>query len=126
MHFARTRKRLTVWLGLTAMVLVLFAPMVSKALELRELRAFDQTAPLCETQPSANSDLPARHDMPAGHHAACGYCELLAEHVLVPTFIPPMAAPAPIHATAWPLGSGRLAVHQARHVGRPRDSPFLF
>ena len=40
MHFARTRKRLTAWLGLVAMVLVLFVPMVSQALELHELRAF--------------------------------------------------------------------------------------
>ncbi|MGM3412418.1 DUF2946 domain-containing protein [Ralstonia holmesii] len=128
MHVARTRKKLTAWLGLVAMVLVLFVPMVSQALELHELRAFEQAAPLCEAKlsASANTDLPAGHDMPAGHHAACGYCDLLAEHLLVPTIIPPMAAPAPIHATAWPPEPGRLAVHQARHAGRPRDSPLLF
>ncbi|MDR4256848.1 DUF2946 domain-containing protein, partial [Bacillus subtilis subsp. subtilis NCIB 3610 = ATCC 6051 = DSM 10] len=50
MHFARTRKRLTAWLGLVAMVLVLFVPMVSQALELHELRAFEQAAPLCEAK----------------------------------------------------------------------------
>lgn len=127
MHFARTRNRLTAWLGLVAMVLVLFVPMVSQALESHELRTFEQAMPLCEAKSSAavSVELPAGHGMPADHHAACGYCDLLAEHVLVPTTIPPMVAPAPIHATAWPSEPGRLAAHQARHAGRPRDSPFL-
>lgn len=127
MHFARAHKRLTAWLGLVAMVLVLFVPMVSQALEWHELQAFEQAAPLCKVKPSAsiNTDLSAEHDMPAGHHAACGYCDLLAGHVLVPTTVPPMPATAHTHATAWPQASGRLAMHQARHVGRPRDSPFL-
>lgn len=128
MHFARTRNRLTAWLGLVAMALVLFVPMVSQALESHELRAFEQGLPLCEAKSSVASvsiELPARHGMPADHHAACGYCDLLAEHVLVPTTIPPMAAPTPIHAAAWPWASGRMAVRQVRHAGRPRDSPFL-
>lgn len=128
MHFARTRKRLTSWLGLVAMVLVLFVPTVSQALEAQALQAFEQAAPLCEAKPSAaaSTALPIGHEMPAGHHhAACGYCDLLADHVLVPTTLPPMAEPAPTHATAWPAEPGRLAAHQARHAGRPRDSPFL-
>lgn len=53
MHFARTRKRLTAWLGLVAMVLVLFVPTVSQALEAQALQAFEQAAPLCEAKPSA-------------------------------------------------------------------------
>ncbi|MDE4926187.1 DUF2946 domain-containing protein [Ralstonia insidiosa] len=128
MHFARTRKRLTAWLGLVAMVLVLFVPMVSQALEAQALQAFEQAAPLCEAKPSAaaSTALPIGHEMPAGHHhAACGYCDLLADQVLVPTTLAPMVEPAPIHATAWPAEPGRLAAHQARHTGRPRDSPFL-
>ncbi|WP_439892656.1 DUF2946 domain-containing protein [Ralstonia sp. 25C] len=134
MHFARTRKRLTAWLGLAAMALVLFAPMVSQALERHELWAFEQTMPLCEAKLSAAAGadaatVPIGHDMPAGHpaghQAACGYCDLLAEHVLAPTTIPPMATPAPVHTAAWAPEPSRLAAHQARHAGRPRDSPFL-
>lgn len=125
MYFARIRKKMTAWLGLVAMVLVLLVPMVSQALELHELRAFERASPLCEAKPSADSGLPAGHDMPTGHHAACAYCDLLAEHVLVPTIIPPMAAPALIHATARLPEVTRLSAQQARHVGRPRDSPLL-
>lgn len=130
MHFARTRKTLTAWLGLVAMALVLFAPMVSQALERHELRVFEQSMPLCEAKTSASggTELPigsTGHDMPAGHQAACGYCDLLAEHVVVPTIIPPMATPAPVHAIAWTPEPGRLAARHARHAGRPRDSPFL-
>ncbi|CAJ0895992.1 DUF2946 domain-containing protein [Ralstonia flatus] len=127
MHFARTRKKLTAWLGLAAMVLVLFVPMVSQALEAHALRTFEHAMPLCEANGSATAsvDLPAGHEVPAHHHAACGYCDLLAEHVLVPTTVSSMVSPAPIHATAWPSEPGRLPVHQARHTGRPRDSPFL-
>lgn len=133
MHFARTRKTLTAWLGLVAMALVLFAPMVSQALERHELRVFEQSMPLCEAKTSAavGAELPIGpigsigHDMPAGHQAACGYCDLLAEHLLVPTILPPMATPAPVHAIAWAPEPGRLSAHQARHAGRPRDSPTL-
>lgn len=130
MHFARTRKRLTAWLGLVALALALFAPMVSQVLE-RQAPGFEQTMPLCEAKAPASASVEqpigsSGHDMPAGHHTACGYCDLLAEHVLVPTVMPPMAAPAPVHATAWTPEPSRLAVHQARHIGRPRDSPVLF
>lgn len=127
MHFARTRKRSTAWLGLVAMVLVLFAPMVSQALASHDLQAFEQAAPLCQAKPAtpASTDLPAGPGVPDHHHAACGYCDLLAEHVLAPTTIAPMAAPAAPYAAAWPLEPGRLALRKARHAGRPRDSPFL-
>ncbi|MGM3274733.1 DUF2946 domain-containing protein [Ralstonia sp. 24A2] len=130
MHFARTRKTLTAWLGLVAMALVLFAPMVSQALERHELRVFEQSMPLCEAKTPAAvvAELPIGsiwHDMPSGHQVACGYCDLLAEHVLAPTILPPMATPAPVHAIAWAPEPGRLSAHKARHAGRPRDSPTL-
>lgn len=111
MHFARTRKRLTAWLGLVAMVLVLFVPMVSQALEAQALQAFEQAAPLCEAKPSAaaSTALPIGHEMPAGHHhAACGYCDLLADQVLVPTTLrrwwsrhPSMPRHGPRNPVVW-------------------------
>jgi hypothetical protein len=164
MHFARTRKRLTAWLGLAAMVLVFFAPVVSQQLALHALHtAAEHAVPPCEAQPMAAADcempadhhmsaghempvehqMPAEHHMlaghhmpvehsapadhhtPADHHAACGYCDLLAHHVPAPLPIVPMAQPAPDHALAWRAASERLAVHEVRHAGRPRDSPFL-
>lgn len=120
MHLARTRTRLTAWLGLVAMVLLLVAPMVSQALAPHALRtSFEQAMPICEATPAAGTH------MPVDHHAACGYCDLLAQHVLVPTAVPPLAVPAPVHVGAWTAAHGRLAASEARHAARPRDSPFL-
>ena len=126
MHFARTRTRLTAWLGLVAMVLLFFAPMVSQAVSPHVLLTpFEQAAPLCEAKPSVGADMPAGHGMPADHHAACGYCDLLAQHGLAPPAILPMAVPAPVHVSAWTAAPMRLAAREIRHTARPRDSPFL-
>lgn len=115
MHFARTRKRLTAWLGLVAMVLVFFVPVMSQQFA---LHASDKSH--CgEAMPMAS----ASHDMPADHHAACGYCDLLAHHVPAPAPVVLMAASAPVHAIARAAAHERFAVREARHAGRPRDSP---
>lgn len=137
MHFARARKTLTAWFGLVAMALVLFAPAVSQALASHSHRVgLALSVPLCEAKPAiavATSAMLAvnvdghadGHDGPADHHAACGYCDLLAQHVLAPTADAPSTVPAPIHARAWVAPPERVAFREVRHAGRPRDSPFL-
>jgi len=137
MHFARVRKTLTAWFGLVAMALVLFAPVVSQALAAHSHRVgLALSLPLCEAKPAVASATSAMlavnvdghaggHDGQAEHHAACGYCDLLAQHVLVPTADAPITVSAPIHARAWTALPERVAFREARHAGRPRDSPFL-
>ncbi|CAJ0726607.1 DUF2946 domain-containing protein [Ralstonia mannitolilytica] len=137
MHFARARKTLTAWFGLVAMALVLFAPVVSQALASHTHRVeLALSLPLCEAKPAVASATSAMlavnvdghadgHDAPADHHAACGYCDLLAQHVLAPTADAPVTLPAPVHARARMAPPERVAFREARHAGRPRDSPFF-
>ncbi|MDC6176375.1 DUF2946 domain-containing protein [Ralstonia solanacearum] len=127
MHFARTRTRLTAWLGLVAMALAFFAPVVSQQLALHPSSSLSgQVLPYCTATPvaSAGSDLPG-HGLPTHHHAACGYCDLLAHHVPAPAPAVRMAVPVPAYGVAWVAASERFAVREVRRAGRPRDSPFL-
>ncbi|MDE1179914.1 DUF2946 domain-containing protein [Paraburkholderia sp.] len=116
----RTRIRVTAWLGLFAMWLLVFAPLVSQLVASSE--AHEPVAELCsETQ---------SHD--AGrHHAddafgACGYCQLLQHHVAMPDVA--TASPcftAVVTAAAAPVLSTRFQPRQAFPSGRPRAPPFL-
>ncbi|AYB54083.2 DUF2946 domain-containing protein [Ralstonia solanacearum] len=133
MQFARTRTRLTAWLGLVAMALAFFAPVVSQQLASHPASSLSRQAlPYCTATPvrSTGSDLPG-HGLPTHHHVACGYCDLLAHHVPVPVPVPVpapavrMAVPVPAYGVAWVAASERFAVREARRAGRPRDSPFL-
>ncbi|MDB0509567.1 DUF2946 domain-containing protein [Ralstonia solanacearum] len=127
MHFARTRTRLTAWLGLVAMALAFFAPVMSQQLASHLPSSLSgQVLPYCTATPvrSTGSDLPG-HGLPTHHHVACGYCDLLAHHVPVPAPAVRMAVPVPAYGVAWVAASERFAVREARRAGRPRDSPFL-
>lgn len=117
----RARNRLTAWLGLIAMWLIVLAPVVS---QLRlEARADDavQQAVLCSaTQPAV--DL-----MHAGHGdslAACGYCDLLADHVALPGVPPlPPVLVMLLLAVVVPALSTRFVPLGAFPSGRPRAPP---
>jgi hypothetical protein len=130
----RSRNRMTAWLGLFAMWLVVFAPLVSQTL--MSGRAHEPIAALCSAlHPSGASDAnliaqaaPATpepvhlsHDDAFG---ACGYCHLLEHHVAMPTVaaVEPPAALA-LSGTAPPTLSTRFTPLGAFPSGRPRAPP---
>ncbi|MFM0413410.1 DUF2946 domain-containing protein [Paraburkholderia aromaticivorans] len=129
----RSRNRMTAWLGLFAMCLVVFAPLVSQMLV--SSRAHEPIAALCSTlQPrdfsmasAATQAAPApvhlSHDDAFG---ACGYCHLLQHHVAMPAVA--VVAPPPALAlagTAPPSLSTRFTPLGAFPSGRPRAPPVV-
>ncbi|HTH60942.1 MAG TPA: DUF2946 domain-containing protein [Paraburkholderia sp.] len=117
----RTRYRLTAWLGLIAMLLIVIAPIVS---QLSVAPRIDDaaTAALCSGTPPSAPTAHAAHR--ADPLAACGYCDLLANHPAMP------AAPAPmlflvvlIAATIAPTLCTRFMPLGAFPSGRPRGPP---
>lgn len=111
------RRRLSTWLGILAMCLVTFVPVVSQLVT--SSRAADPVAVLCSaTQADSGS-----------HHAgdllsACGYCDLLATHAAPPP-IPPTVAPIlllPV-VTASVILTTRFTPLGAFPSGRPRGPP---
>ena len=129
----RSRNRLTAWLGLIAMWLVVFAPAVSQVLVSN--RAQEPIAALCSAlqtvQPGA-ADQAAHANAMAVHlshddaFGACGYCHLLQHHVAMPTVA---ATPAPlavmVAGTAPPVLSTRFTPLGAFPSGRPRAPPVV-
>ena len=129
----RSRNRTTAWLGLFAMWLVVFAPLVSQML--MSSQAHEPIAALCSAlQPSGASEAsltahagpqPVRlsHDDAFG---ACGYCHLLEHHVAMPTVaaVEPPAALA-LAGTAPPTLSTRFTPLGAFPSGRPRAPPVV-
>ncbi|MFT4065834.1 DUF2946 domain-containing protein [Paraburkholderia sp.] len=132
----RARNRMTAWLGLVAMWLVVFAPLVSQLLASN--RANEPIAALCSVlHPSGasgagNSGVVAQTN-PAPVHlshddafGACGYCHLLEHHVAMPTVAaiePPTALL--LAGTAPPTLSTRFTPLGAFPSGRPRAPPVV-
>jgi hypothetical protein len=132
----RSRNRMTAWLGLFAMWLIVFAPIVSQMLVSN--RAYEPIAALCSAlQPhdfsvaSAASATPQAAPVPVhlSHDdafGACGYCHLLQHHVAMPTVAAaePPAAVA-LAGTAPPALSTRFTPLGAFPSGRPRAPPVV-
>jgi hypothetical protein len=130
----RSRNRMTAWLGLFAMWLVVFAPLVSQTLMAG--RAHEPIAALCSAlQPTGVSEASLiSHAAPAtpepvhlSHDdafGACGYCHLFEHHVAMPTVaaVEPPAALA-LSGTAPPTLSTRFTPLGAFPSGRPRAPP---
>lgn len=114
---ARSRNRLTAWLGLFAMWLIFFAPIVSQSLV-----ALDLNLPFVSI--CSASGQPASDDhSPASHLNACGYCDLLMQHGLAP---PPALPLLPVVERYGidPSAAVPALVSRGRFpAGRPRDSP---
>ena len=127
----RSRNRLTAWLGLIAMWLVVFAPVVSQVLASH--RVPEPIAALCSALPAAQPGVSdhAGHAEAAAVHlghddafSACGYCHLLQHHVAMPTVAatePPVAVV--MTGTAPPTLSTRFTPLGAFPSGRPRAPP---
>ncbi|HEX7683469.1 MAG TPA: DUF2946 domain-containing protein [Trinickia sp.] len=124
-----SHRRTTAWLGLIAMWLIVFAPIVSRLLA-SEQHQHLPTAAICTAiyADAGSGDVvdSAHHPDKAPTTAACGYCDLLATHAVVPAIAPAMpsqivlvalAAPAMPIERAIPLG--------AFPSGRPREPPAL-
>jgi hypothetical protein len=127
----RSRNRMTAWLGLFAMWLVVFAPLVSQML--MSSQANEPIAALCSALHPAGASNASRvtHAAPEPVHlshddafGACGYCHLLEHHVAMPPVaaVEPPAALA-LAGTAPPTLSVRFTPLGAFPSGRPRAPP---
>jgi len=115
----RARLHTVAWLGLIAMCLIVFVPVVSQLIV--AARADEPVAALCSTTQPDNGSLHAGDPL-----AACGYCDLLATHAAMPS-IPPVAAPVLllVVVAAATVLSTRFTPLGAFPSGRPRDPPFF-
>ncbi|MDR6449749.1 DUF2946 domain-containing protein [Paraburkholderia sp. 22099] len=130
---SRSRHHLTAWLGLIAMWLVVFAPVVSQMLA--SSRVHEPLAALCSALqprgPSEASAIAQAGPAPVSlSHAdafgACGYCHLLEHHVAMPVVAAvDLPAPLALAGTAPPTLSTRFTPLGAFPSGRPRDPPVV-
>ena len=116
----RNRKHLTAWLGLIAMWLIVFAPLVSQLVV--SAHAHEPLAAICSAVQPDNLD----HHSSTPSLDACGYCDLLASHVAIPS-VQPVAVPVILLVSVV-----IAAVLNTRYVplgafpsGRPRAPPFI-
>ncbi|WP_246797198.1 DUF2946 domain-containing protein [Burkholderia perseverans] len=119
---ARSRNHLTAWLGFIAMWSVVLAPLVSQLVVSARLHDPGNT-PLCSAMPVSGR---AVHSGPADVLAACGYCDLLADHAAPPAVPPsrPLLVLLLIGAVATTL-SLRHTPPGRFPAGRPRAPPVL-
>lgn len=116
----RSRTHLTAWLGLIAMWLIVLAPIVSQ-LVVASHRDDPTAAALCTAIQPASETAHAAHADPL---AACGYCDLLADHIVVPTVPPaPLVLVMLLVAIAVPTLSVRHTPLGAFPSGQPRAPP---
>ncbi|PXW23857.1 Protein of unknown function [Paraburkholderia caballeronis] len=119
--FFRARNRMTAWLGLIAMWIVVLAPLVSQLVVSAHMDD-PATAALCSVvQPVAGD----AHDSQHGDLlAACGYCDLLADHPALPAVVgPTLLLIVLIAAVVVPALSTRFTPLGAFPSGRPRAPP---
>ncbi|WP_322104307.1 DUF2946 domain-containing protein [Paraburkholderia sp. J41] len=118
----RKHSLLTAWLGLVAMWLIVFAPLVSQLVAAQH--AHEPDAALCSAlQPASNApDFPhLSHDDAFG---ACGYCHLLEHHVAMPSVAAPALLPTlAVAREAVTTLSTRFVPLGAFPSGRPRAPP---
>lgn len=116
----RSRTRLTAWLGLIAMWLIVLAPLVSQ-LVVAAREDDPSTAVVCSAAEHTSHVEQATHDDAL---AACGYCDLLAAHAAISA--PPPSSPVLIMLVvmaAAPVLSTAFTPRGAFASGRPRAPP---
>jgi Protein of unknown function (DUF2946) len=115
----RARKRLTAWLGIFAMCLIVSVPLISRLV--MRAHADEPGAVLCS---SVQPVVDGAHQMSGDPLAACGYCDLLADHVAVPAIPPVLPVLIVLIAiAAAPILSTRFTPLGAFPSGRPRAPP---
>ncbi|WP_027820607.1 DUF2946 domain-containing protein [Paraburkholderia bannensis] len=115
----RACNRMTAWLGLIAMWLIVLAPLVSQLVVAE--RAHQPVASLCSAAQRADT---SSHKTLDDALSACAYCDLLATH----TAMPPMPAIMPalfalIVAAVVPALFSSYTPLGAFPSGRPRAPP---
>ncbi|MBM5578485.1 DUF2946 domain-containing protein [Burkholderia pseudomallei] len=116
---ARHRNRMIAWLGLLAMWFIVVAPIVSQGIAARDREV-----------PSAQScSVDGRHDAEDHaaviHLSACGYCDLLTQHMPAPPLALPQMTEAGKYRIAPASVPSKFVHRDAFFAGHPRDSPFL-
>jgi hypothetical protein len=116
----RSRKHLTAWLGIVAMWLIVLAPLASQLVA--------STHPVDPVATVVCSAMPPSHGIAdtalANPLAACGYCDLLADHAAAPALPPVLPAFVTLAVAAViPALSVHFAPPGAFPSGRPRDPP---
>jgi hypothetical protein len=116
------RKRLTAWLGIVAMCLVVLAPVVSQLLV--AARAESPEVALCSAIHDDAGHARADHGSGADPLAACGYCDFFADNIAAPG-VPPMLPVliVLVAIAAAPVLSTRFTPLGAFPSGRPRAPP---
>lgn len=117
---SRSRKQLTAWLGIVAMWLIVFAPLASQLVA--SAHPADPVASVvCSAMQPSHGVADTLHASPL---AACGYCDLLADHATAPA-LPPVLPVFVVQtvATVVPALSVQFAPPGAFPSGRPRDPP---
>jgi len=115
----RTRIHTVAWLGLIAMWLVVFAPLLSQLLV--SAHADAPLGVICSA--AAGEPATNRHQVSHDPLSACGYCNLLAHHVPAPAGV---FAPQPIRlvlAAAVFAAPPTFVPYTEFPSGRPRDPP---
>lgn len=120
----RKHSLLTAWLGLVAMWLIVFAPLVSQLVAAQHGPDLDSA--LCSALHPASNAPDVQHLSHDDAFGACGYCHLLEHHVAMPS----VATPEPLPALA--VARESVATLSTRFVplgafpsGRPRAPPFV-
>lgn len=102
------------------MWLIVLAPIVSQ-LVVAAHRADPAAAALCSAVQPADDSAHATHADPL---AACGYCDLLADHIAMPAVPPaPLVLVMLLASVAVPVLSVRFTPLGAFPSGRPRAPP---
>jgi hypothetical protein len=118
------RARLTAWLGLIAMWLILFAPLVSQWCAASQRNAVAPETALCSVMHPAGQTASSSH---GDRLAACGYCDLLSDHAAAPTLpAMPFTPLAILIGTAVVLLSTRHVPFGAFSNARSRAPPARF
>jgi len=119
----------TAWLGLFAMLMLVFAPLASQSLAAaRAATPQAIEAELCAVDAAHD---PAMHHMLAGSDdgmlSACGYCDLMFSHAAMPSVPPAVLTPVVLAlVTPIPMPSQRYIALGAFPSGRPRAPPVFF
>jgi len=119
----RTRIHTVAWLGIIAMWLVVFAPLVSQWLA--SARAADTIGigTICSAVTSESAG--TKHQGSSDPLSACGYCNLLAHHVPAPATAPALA-PIVVVLASIAISAPPVVVPYAQFPsGRPRDPPVV-
>jgi hypothetical protein len=115
---SHAHRRLTAWFGMIAIWLIVLVPVVSQLIV--AARNNEPVAATCTvTTPSAETR--SAHD---NGMAACGYCDLLADHATLPSVAPLLPVLVMlVTIAAAPILSTRFTPLGAFPSGRPRAPP---